>query len=70
MLESYKNFLPSKPIIPSLAIPIERSRPKDPDILSAPFPERDGILERVVEVVVLPVSDIVRELLLFVSLHR
>jgi hypothetical protein len=60
---AYKNFLSCKTVPPSLAVSIESSCAENLDVLAAPFPESDGLLEGVVEVVVLPVCDIVGELM-------
>jgi hypothetical protein len=59
---SYQNLLAGKRIIPFLAIAIERAVAKDLDVLAAPHPEGDGLLEIVVEIVGLPVGDVIGEL--------
>lgn len=59
---AYQDFLPGKLIIPLLTIPIEGALSKDLDILTTPYPECDRLLEIVVEVVRLPILDIVGEL--------
>lgn len=57
-----ENLSACKAIIPCLPIAIESARTKYLNISTTPFPESDGFLERMVEVVALPVSDVVREL--------
>jgi hypothetical protein len=61
---AHQNFHASKGIVPLLAIAIESTLSEDLDILTTPHPESDRSLERVVEVVCLPVVDIVGELLM------
>jgi hypothetical protein len=66
LLECYahQNFHASKGIVPLLTIAIESTLSEDLDVLTTPHPESDRSLERVVEVVCLPVVDIVGELLM------
>lgn len=60
--KTHQNFTAGESIIPSLAIAIQRSVAINLDVLASPFPERDALLEWMVEIVLLPVSDIVGEL--------
>lgn len=64
---SYQNLLACKIIIPLLTIAIQRALAKDLDILPAPNPERDGFLEIVVEVIGLPIFNVVGKLYLSAS---
>jgi len=59
---AYKNLQSSETIIPGLAIAVKSSIAVDLDVLAAPFPKRDRFLERVPEVVALPVLNVIREL--------
>ena len=59
---AYQNLLSSKLIIPFLPIAVQHTTPEDLDVLTTPAPEGDGLLEVVVEVVGLPVGDVVCEL--------
>lgn len=59
---AHQNFQAGKGIVPLLAIAIKSTLAEDLDILTTPNPESDRFLERVVEVVCLPVVDIVGEL--------
>lgn len=59
---TYENLKSCKPIIPGLAITIKCSGPKDLDVLAAPLPEGYRLLEWMIEIVVLPVCDVVCEL--------
>src|SRR6266540_1446594 len=61
-LSTYQYLRPSKSIIPSLAIPIQSPSTINLDIPSSPYPERDRFLERIIEIILLPVLNIVREL--------
>jgi hypothetical protein len=58
----YQNFEPSKSVIPSLTIAIQSSTTVNLDVFTSPYPECDRLLEGVIEVVRLPVLDIVGEL--------
>lgn len=51
-----------KLVVPLLAVAIQSAVAEDLDILTTPNPEGDGLLEVIVEVVGLPVVDIVGEL--------
>lgn len=59
---SDQNLAASKAVVPRLSIPIHRAFTIDFNILSTPDHEGDTLLEGIVEVVVLPVFDIVGEL--------
>ena len=59
---AYQNLLSSKLIIPFLPIAVQHTTPEDLDVLTTPAPEGDGFLEVVVEVVGLPVGDVVCKL--------
>lgn len=49
-------------VVPPLAVSVQHARPEDLDVFAAPYPEGDGFLEVEVEVVALPVGDVVCEL--------
>lgn len=57
-----QNFAASEAVVPRLSIPIHRAFAIDLDILSTPDHKCDTLLEGIVEVVVLPVFDVVGEL--------
>lgn len=59
-----------KAVPPCLTIPIDDPGTVDLDVLSAPDPERDALLEGVIEVVGLPIVDIICELSASASVHR
>lgn len=59
---AYQDLLPSKFIIPFLSIAVQHTTSEDLDVLTTPAPEGDGFLEVVVEVVGLPVGDVVGKL--------
>lgn len=59
----YQNLAARELIVPFLAITIESSLSEDFDVLPAPDPKGNRLLERVVEVVRLPVGDVVGKLL-------
>jgi hypothetical protein len=59
---SYQYLLSSKIIIPLLTISIQGSLAKDLDVLTTPNPECDRLLEIIIEVVRLPICDIISEL--------
>lgn len=59
---TYQDLLPGKFIIPFLPIAVQHTTPEDLDVLTTPAPEGDGFLEVVVEVVGLPVGDVICEL--------
>jgi hypothetical protein len=67
--ETYQNFLARKSVIPSLTIAIHGTTPIDLDILSAPDNPSDALLEGIVEIVGLPILDIISELQLSVELE-
>lgn len=58
----YQNLKASEAIVPRLPIAVQSSTTVNLDILSAPHPEGDRVLERIKEVVRLPIFDIVGEL--------
>ncbi len=62
LIRTYQDLSTCKSIIPSLAISIDYTSSIDLDIFASPFPPRDRVLERVVEVIVLPVCNVVGEL--------
>jgi hypothetical protein len=62
LIHSYQNLPASKGVVPSLTISIQSTLAEDFDILATPHPECNGLLESVVEVVRLPVLDIIGEL--------
>lgn len=64
---TYQNFTSCKTIIPSLPITVKNTTAEDLDVFTSPFPKRDGLLEWMVEVVALPVSNVVCELLFLAS---
>jgi hypothetical protein len=57
-----EDLVARKLIVPLLSIAVQGALSEDPDIIAAPYPEGDGLLEVVVEVVRLPVLDVVGEL--------
>lgn len=57
-----EDLSPSELVVPALAVAVQYPRPKDLDVFSAPHPECDGLLKIEVEVVRLPVGDVVCEL--------
>lgn len=59
---TYQNLFTGKCVIPLLSITVQGTLSKDSDILTTPYPEGDGFLEVVVEVVGLPVIDVIGEL--------
>lgn len=59
---TYQNLAASKAIVPRLTVAIHRSLTIDLDVLTAPDHESYALLEGIVEVVVLPVFNIVRKL--------
>lgn len=59
---SYQNLTSCKRVVPGLSIAVQSTMAKDLDVLSSPNPEGNRLLERVVEVVRLPVLDVVGEL--------
>lgn len=69
MGNSYEHFQTSKAIIPCLSVPIERSIPENPDVLPSPLPERNALLKGMIEVVVLPVLDVIRKQDRAIELH-
>lgn len=54
--------MPGKCIVPLLAISIQDTTPEDLDVLATPSPEGYRFLEIVVEVIALPILNIVGEL--------
>lgn len=61
-MDTHQDFTTRKCIVPCLAIAIERAVAEDLDILASPHPESDGLLEIVVEVVGLPVINVIGKL--------
>ena len=61
-ITTYKNLLTCKSIIPSLSVAVKCAISENLDVFAPPLPESDRLLEWVVEVVVLPVGYVVREL--------
>lgn len=59
---SYQNLATRELIVPFLAITIESSLSEDLNVLTTPDPKGNRLLERVVEVVRLPVGDVVGKL--------
>ena len=59
---THQNLTASEAIVPCLTITIHRSLTINLDILATPDHESDALLEGVVEVVVLPILNIVGEL--------
>lgn len=57
-----QNLAASKAIIPRLPVPIHRSFTENLDVLSTPDHEGDTLLEGVVEIVILPVFNVVGKL--------
>jgi hypothetical protein len=57
-----KNFTASETIIPCLTVAIQRTITIDAYVLAAPNPEGDGFLKGIVEIVRLPVCDVVGKL--------
>lgn len=61
-VKTYQNLKAGKAIIPSLAIPVQNTSTENLDVLASPLPKCDRLLERMVKVIVLPISDVVGEL--------
>lgn len=57
-----QNLATSKAVVPCLSIPVHRAFAIDSDVLSTPDHEGDTLLEGIVEVVILPVFNVVGEL--------
>lgn len=51
-----------KLVVPLLAVAIQSAVAEDLDILATPNPEGDGLLKGIIEVVGLPVVDVIGEL--------
>ena len=62
VVDTHKNFQTGKAVVPSLTVAVQSSLAEDLDVLSTPDPEGNRLLEGVVEVVLLPVLDIIGEL--------
>lgn len=60
--KSYQDLHACKLIVPLLSISIQHPTSKDLDILATPAPESNRLLKAVVEVVGLPVGDVIGEL--------
>lgn len=58
----YQNLAAGKAVIPCLTIAVHRSFTIDLDVFATPDHEGDALLEGVVEIVVLPIFNIVSEL--------
>jgi hypothetical protein len=59
---AYQNLKSSKRIIPLLTVSVQSTLAEDLDVLSTPSPKGDRLLEGVVEVVCLPIVDIIGKL--------
>ena len=57
-----ENLEPRELVPPALAIAVDDAITKDPDVLAAPFPKHDTVLERMTERLGLPVRRVVGEL--------
>lgn len=57
-----ENLTTAKLVPPPLAVTVESTSSVNLDILSTPLPEHDGVLERMVEGIILPVLGVVGEL--------
>src|SRR4051794_36931623 len=62
LIHSYQNLPASKGVVPGLTISIQSTLAENFDVLATPNPEGNGLLESIVEVVCLPVLNIIRKL--------
>lgn len=62
IVDTHQDFTARKGIVPRLAIAIERAVAEDLNVLTSPDPESDGLLKIIVEVVGLPVIDVIGKL--------
>jgi hypothetical protein len=59
---TYQDLAASKAVVPCLAITVHRSFTVNLDVLTTPYHEGDTLLEGIVEVVVLPIFNVVGKL--------
>lgn len=64
---AYQDFVSSEVVVPGLSVAVQDAFTKYLDVLAAPDPEGDRLLEVIVEVVILPIINVVGELLFSVS---
>lgn len=61
-VDAHQDLTTSKAIVPCLTITVHRSLAVDADVFATPDHESDTLLERVVEVVALPIRNVIGEL--------